>query len=76
MYDVYVRIFKRCGFDVKIVEVDMGVMGGVSLYEFMVLLFVGEVEIVYCKLCGYVVNLEKVECLDILVENNEEFKEK
>ncbi|ADQ41493.1 prolyl-tRNA synthetase [Caldicellulosiruptor acetigenus I77R1B] len=76
MYDAYVRIFKRCGLDVKIVEADTGAMGGASSHEFMVPSSVGEAEIAYCKSCGYAANLEKAECLDTPVENNEELKEK
>lgn len=36
MYDAYVKIFKRCGLDVKITEADPGVMGGSVSHEFLV----------------------------------------
>ncbi|WP_271628719.1 proline--tRNA ligase [Caldicellulosiruptor sp. DIB 104C] len=75
MYDAYVRIFKRCGLDVKIVEADTGAMGGSNSHEFMVPSSVGEAEIAYCKACGYAANLEKAECLDEPVENTEEIKQ-
>lgn len=73
MYEAYVRIFKRCGLDVKIVEADTGAMGGSNSHEFMVLSSVGEAEIAYCKSCGYAANLEKAECLDIAIKSSEEY---
>ncbi|WAM34321.1 proline--tRNA ligase [Caldicellulosiruptor morganii] len=75
MYDAYVRIFKRCGLDVKIVEADTGAMGGASSHEFMVPSSVGEAEIAYCKACGYAANLEKAECLDEPFETAEKMEQ-
>lgn len=60
MYDVYVNIFNKCGLDVKCVVVDLGVIGGFNLVEFMVKLEVGEDDVVFCIECDYVVNIEKV----------------
>lgn len=60
MYVVYCCIFEVCGFDYMVVEVDFGVIGGLLLYEFMVIVEIGEDVIVYCDECGYVVNVEKV----------------
>ncbi len=42
MHDAYVRIFKRCGLDVVIVEADSGAMGGSVSHEFMVPAAIGE----------------------------------
>lgn len=75
MYDAYVRIFKRCGLDVKIVEADTGAMGGSNSHEFMVPSSVGEAEIAYCVACGYAANLEKAECIDLPYEVFEEEKD-
>lgn len=47
MYEVYFNIFVCCGINVRFVIVDLGVMGGKDMYEFMVFFVIGEDIIVY-----------------------------
>jgi prolyl-tRNA synthetase len=61
MYDAYVRIFKRCGLNTKIVEADTGAMGGNFSHEFMVLADAGEDGLAECEACAYAANLERAE---------------
>jgi prolyl-tRNA synthetase len=61
MYDAYVRIFHRCGLQVKVVEADTGAMGGKWSHEFMVLADSGEDAIVECSACSYAANIERAE---------------
>lgn len=61
MYDVYCRIFERCGLNFIAVEADPGMMGGNVSHEFMVPAESGEDEIVVCKSCGYAASLDKAE---------------
>ncbi|MEZ0537525.1 proline--tRNA ligase [Caldicellulosiruptoraceae bacterium PP1] len=75
MFDAYVRIFKRCGLDVKVVEADTGAMGGSNSHEFMVPSSVGEAEIAYCPKCGYAANVEKAKCIVNEIELNENIEE-
>jgi len=42
MYDAYVKIFKRLGLDVVIIQADSGAMGGDMSHEFMVPAAIGE----------------------------------
>jgi prolyl-tRNA synthetase len=58
IWQVYLRIFNRCGLDVKIVNSDTGQMGGKSAHEFMVMSEVGEDTITYCDTCNYAANIE------------------
>ncbi len=51
--EAYLRIFKRCGLEVEVVEAASGVMGGAHSEEFMVRSDAGEDEIVVCDNCGY-----------------------
>ncbi len=53
MHDAYVKIFKRCGLDTKIVEADSGAMGGSVSHEFMVVAPIGEDVIAQCSSCGH-----------------------
>src|SRR2546425_5736253 len=57
-YEVYCRIYDRCGLRYRVVEADSGMMGGRQSHEFMVLSEAGEDQIAYCQ-CGYAANLEK-----------------
>ncbi|CAG0910161.1 unnamed protein product, partial [Cyprideis torosa] len=59
MYDAYMRIFKRCGLDFRVVEADSGAIGGNFSHEFMVLAKTGEDTIVVCSECEYSSNIEK-----------------
>lgn len=58
-YDVYCRIFDRCGLKYSVVEAHSGAMGGSQSHEFMVQTEAGEDMIVSCAKCGYAANLEK-----------------
>ena len=61
MADAYFKIFRRCGFDIKMVESDVGAMGGTGAHEFMVLVDTagGEEVILSCNRCEYAANVEK-----------------
>ncbi len=58
-YDVYCRIFDRCGLKYSVVEAHSGAMGGTQSHEFMVRTPAGEDQIVTCEKCDYAANLEK-----------------
>ena len=58
-YDVYCRIFDRCGLKYNVVEAHSGAMGGSQSHEFMVETEAGEDIVVSCAKCGYAANLEK-----------------
>src|SRR5438105_2223717 len=58
-YDVYCRIFDRCGLKYMAVEAHSGAMGGSMSHEFMVFTGAGEDMVVHCAKCGYAANLEK-----------------
>jgi prolyl-tRNA synthetase len=58
-YDVYCRIFDRCGLKYMVVEAHSGAMGGSQSHEFMVRTPAGEDQIVSCDNCNYAANLEK-----------------
>jgi prolyl-tRNA synthetase len=79
MVDAYFKIFKRCGFDVKMVESDVGAMGGSNAHEFMVLVNTdgGECTILSCDRCDYAANIEKAVSIPMaLPKSNEEPKSK
>src|SRR5580700_6399803 len=59
MYDVYGKIFARCGLKAFAVEADTGVIGGNYSHEFMVPAETGENDVAYCEACGYAANIEK-----------------
>jgi prolyl-tRNA synthetase len=58
-YDVYCRIFDRCGLKYMVVEAHSGAMGGSQSHEFMVRTPAGEDLIVSCEKCSYAANMEK-----------------
>ena len=58
-YDVYCRIFDRCGLKYIVVEAHSGAMGGSQSHEFMVYTNAGEDLVASCTNCGYAANLEK-----------------
>jgi prolyl-tRNA synthetase len=58
-YDVYCRIFDRCGLRYMVVEAHSGAMGGSQSHEFMVRTHAGEDQIVSCEKCNYAANMEK-----------------
>ncbi|MBI4387859.1 MAG: proline--tRNA ligase, partial [Candidatus Omnitrophica bacterium] len=61
IYEVYKRIMKRCGIQVKIVSADTGVMGGAVSHEFMKVCPYGEDHIVICKKCDTAVSRDLAE---------------
>ncbi|MDD2434182.1 MAG: proline--tRNA ligase [Bacilli bacterium] len=71
MYDAYVRIFDRMGFNYAIVRADTGVMGGLLSEEFQALTGIGEDTIVTCDSCKYSANLEIAECVNDEPVSNE-----
>jgi prolyl-tRNA synthetase len=58
-YEVYCRIFDRCGLKYAVVEAHSGAMGGSQSHEFMVMTDAGEDLVASCGKCGYAANLEK-----------------
>jgi prolyl-tRNA synthetase len=58
-YDVYCRIFDRCGLKYMVVEAHSGAMGGSLSHEFMVRTPAGEDLIASCEKCTYAANMEK-----------------
>jgi prolyl-tRNA synthetase len=58
-YDVYCRIFDRCGLKYMVVEAHSGAMGGSQSHEFMVRTPAGEDLIVSCEKCNFAANMEK-----------------
>jgi prolyl-tRNA synthetase len=58
-YDVYCKIFDRCGLKYMAVEAHSGAMGGSQSHEFMVFTDAGEDYVAHCAQCGYAANLEK-----------------
>jgi prolyl-tRNA synthetase len=58
-YEVYCRIFDRCGLKYSVVEAHSGAMGGSQSHEFMVMTEAGEDWVATCGKCGYAANLEK-----------------
>lgn len=71
MADAYFKIFRRCGFDIKMVESDVGAMGGTGAHEFMVLVNTagGEEVILSCNRCDYSANVEKATSLVMVDED-------
>ncbi len=78
MADAYFKIFRRCGFDIKMVESDVGAMGGTGAHEFMVLVETagGEEVILACPRCEYSANVEKATSLVMADESAEEIQPK
>jgi prolyl-tRNA synthetase len=62
MYEVYRRIFSRCGLRFRAVEADSGAIGGSYTHEFQVLAQSGEDRILSCSECDYAANVEQAEC--------------
>lgn len=56
--DAYIEIFKRIGFDVKVVEASGGVFTDKLSHEFQVISEVGEDSIYYCSSCDFAQNQE------------------
>jgi prolyl-tRNA synthetase len=49
-YELYCRIYDRCGLKYLVVEADSGMMGGRQSHEFMVVTDAGEDQIAHCEL--------------------------
>ncbi len=58
MEETYKKIFTKLGLDFRVVEADVGAIGGSGSKEFMVLADSGEDTIVVCKSCEYAANIE------------------
>jgi len=58
-YEVYCRIFDRCGLKYSVVEAHSGAMGGSQSHEFMIMTDAGEDMVASCEKCHYAANLEK-----------------
>lgn len=58
MEETYKKIFSRLGIDFRVVDADVGAIGGSGSKEFMVLANSGEDTIVVCKECDYAANIE------------------
>ena len=80
MAGAYFKAFRRCGFDVKMVESDVGAMGGTTAHEFMVPVNTsgGEAVILACNNCDYTANIEKATSFSMADEGHvqEEPKQK
>lgn len=74
MVDAYFKVFKRCGFDIRMVEGDTGAMGGTGAHEFMVIVDTdgGEGTIFYCDNCDYAATDEKAEFRQSNASSNDE----
>ncbi|MBL7087011.1 MAG: proline--tRNA ligase, partial [Candidatus Cloacimonetes bacterium] len=70
MYNVYTRIFERCGLKTVAVEADVGAIGGSLSHEFMVLAETGESEVLHCK-CGYASTKENCKIAPLKSNANE-----
>lgn len=66
MFDAYVRIFQRFGFEFRAVAADSGAIGGSLSHEFHVIAETGEDAIAYCAESDYAANIEKAEALPLL----------
>lgn len=56
----YLKIFARCGVEVRMVEAVSGSIGGAVNHEFMLFCPTGEDTIFYCQKCDWAANAEKV----------------
>jgi prolyl-tRNA synthetase len=76
MAEAYFKVFQRCGFDIKMVESDVGAMGGTGAHEFMVLVDTagGEEVILSCQHCDYAANIERATSLVMADERSKEEK--
>lgn len=61
MYGAYLKIFKRLGLEIKVVEADTGSIGGHTSHEFQVLAETGENSILYSTSSDYAINEELLE---------------
>lgn len=64
MYEVYEKVFDRCGLVYRAVEADSGAIGGNASHEFTALSDFGESEIAYCDDCHMSATVERALCVD------------
>ena len=72
MYDVYSKVFTRCGLNFRPVEADTGAIGGSNSHEFTALCEYGESEIAYCDHCDLAATVEKAACVDAAPQDDVE----
>ena len=56
VFAAYLKIFKRCGLDIKAAESGVGYMGGSKAFEFLLPCKLGEDTMIECQECGYMAN--------------------
>jgi len=56
VFAAYMRIFERCGLDIRAAESGVGYMGGSKAFEFLLPCDLGDDVMVQCSSCGYVAN--------------------
>ncbi len=61
MEETYKKIFSRLGLEFRVVEADVGAIGGSASKEFMVLASSGEDTVAICSECEYAANVEAAE---------------
>lgn len=71
MFDAYKRIFDRMEIEYKIVNADLGVMGGLLSEEFQAVCEIGEDVVVQCENCDFSSNLEITPVVVKTVEKEE-----
>ena len=69
IYQAYLRIFKRCGLDVVVVQSDPGMIGGKVAHEFMLVTPSGEDRLILCSNCDYTANADIAVMRKIQVDN-------
>lgn len=74
MYEVYEKIFDRCGLVYRAVEADSGAIGGNASHEFTALSEVGESEIAYCECCDMAATVERAVCVDDVAGDEKELE--
>lgn len=74
MYEVYEKIFDRCGLVYRAVEADSGAIGGNASHEFTALSEVGESEIAYCECCDMAATVERAACVDDVTGDEKELE--
>jgi len=74
MAEAYFKVFHRCGLEVKMVESDVGAMGGFAAHEFMVPVTTagGEEIILSCNHCEYAANVEKAQSIPFVEARRDE----
>ena len=75
MFNAYKAIFDRMELNYKIVNADMGVMGGLLSEEFQAICEIGEDVVVQCEHCDFSSNLEVASIICNDEDSTEEYKE-